>query len=107
MGHFKNLTSKLRHRLLLVIPCLLGLLATANASDILQLSYTYEYGIAKDAGENAFVICDDCPERKILPLRFRQKILSSLAVRASNNVTEEPAFANQHIQRIEKEEVRK
>jgi hypothetical protein len=104
MEYFNNLTSKLGiGLLLLVISFLLKLSATADASHIWQLSYIYKYELVKDAGGSTFVICDDCPESKRLPLSFRQKMLSSLAVRASDNITENPATANQHMQRTERE----
>jgi outer membrane protein OmpA-like peptidoglycan-associated protein len=93
MERFKNLTYRLgKNLLLLVISFLLKLPATTDASDIWQLSYIYRYGLVKDAGENAFVVCDNCTERKRLPLSFREKILSSLAVRASEDILERPAL---------------
>jgi hypothetical protein len=109
MEYFNNLTSKLGiGLLLLVISFLLKLSATADASDIWQLSYIYRYELVKDAGETAFVVCDDCTERKRLPLSFRQKILSSLAVRASDNITEKPCHCKSaHIENGKREEVRK
>lgn len=96
MEHFNNLTSKWgQSLLLLVISFLFKLSATADASDIWQLPYSYKYEIVKDAGESAFVVCDDCPERKRLPLSFRQKILSSLAVRTSEDILEKPALSSE------------
>jgi hypothetical protein len=108
MELFKKLTSKLRHMLLFIIPCLLGLSATADASDIWQVSYIYRYELVKDAGGSTFVICDDCTESKRLPLSFRQKILSSLAIKASDNITEKPCHCKSaHIENGKREEVRK
>jgi hypothetical protein len=109
MEDFDNLISKLKNSLLLlVISFLLKLSATADASDIWQLPYIYRYELVKDAGENAFVVCDDCTERKGLPLSFGQKILSSLAVRASDNITEKPCNCKSaQSENREREEVRK
>jgi hypothetical protein len=108
MQLFKKLTFTLIHRLLFIIPCLLGLSATADASDIWQLPHIYRYELARDAGASAFVICDDCTERKSLPLNFRLKMLSSLAVRAPDNITEKPCHCKSaHIENRKREEVRK
>jgi hypothetical protein len=109
MEYFNNLTSKLKNSLLLlVISFLLTLSATADASDIWQLSYNYRYELVRDAGGNAFVICDDCSEWKRLPLIFRKKMLSSLAVRASDNIAEKPCHSKSaHIENGKREEVRK
>jgi hypothetical protein len=108
METFKKLTSKLIHRVLFIILCLLGLSATADASDIWQVSYIYKYELVKDAGGSTFVICDDCTESKRLPLSFRQKILSSLTVRASDNITEKSCHCKStHIENGKREEVRK
>jgi hypothetical protein len=109
MEYFNNLTSKLKNSLLLlVISFLLTLSATADASDIWQVSYIYKYELVKDAGGSAFVVCDDCSEWKRQSLNFRQKILSSLAVRASDNITEKPCHCkSSHIENRKREEVRK
>jgi len=109
MEDFNNLTSKLKNTLLLlVISSLLKLSATADAADMWQLPYIYRYELVKDAGGSTFVICDDCSEWKRLPLSFRQKMLSSLAVKASDNNTDKPCHCKSaHIENRKREEVRK
>lgn len=78
--------------MLLVVFCLFVLPAVANASDIRQLPYIHKYEIVKDAGMYTFVVCDDCPEKEKLTENPKQKLLRSLAVRGSNEITEKQAF---------------
>jgi len=81
--------------MLLVVFCLFVLPAVANASDIRQLPYIHKYEIVKDAGMYTFVVCDDCPEKEKLTEAPKQKLLRSLAVRGSNEITEKQAFKSQ------------
>ena len=62
---------------------------TALASEIRHMSYSYAYEFAKGAAEPAFVVCDNCPPRK-LPAPARKTAPSIIALRVSEPVAVTP-----------------
>jgi len=98
MNHHNKLTAPLEKRLpFTVMLCLLVLSAAADAANILQLPYLYRYEVAQDAGESAFVICDDCPVRVPLHLSFKRHVVPPLAVRVSKDISDGQALRKETV----------